>query len=261
MDFPGWALSLVIGGIVACIFLAVNHRGTRITRLRRTNNCCPNDKCLVCYYSRKLTFKAKMGRFRHAVFWKYVDWFSLMSFFGFINGIFWIVILSSEVVSLLTSLGIMMKIPDSFLGLTVFAFGNSIGDFFTNTEIAKLGYYSMATGACWAAPLMSTFHLHLYTYNRSLLKYVLTFNIVDLLISTSIVMLFLQPVATVDGKFPVLVSKILITGLCFLMFTLLCNLFVLGWWNNFHLKRSYGIFLLFLWFAFAITICLETFIQ
>ena len=38
--------------------------------------------------------------------------------------------------------------------MTVFAFGNSIGDVVTNLSIARMGYPTMALGACLGGPML-----------------------------------------------------------------------------------------------------------
>ncbi|KAF7725525.1 hypothetical protein EC973_009555 [Apophysomyces ossiformis] len=67
----------------------------------------------------------------------------------------WIYVLANEMVGLLEALGIILGISESIMGLTVFALGNSIGDFVSNTAIAKMGFPTMAISACYAGPLLS----------------------------------------------------------------------------------------------------------
>jgi sodium/potassium/calcium exchanger 6 len=64
-------------------------------------------------------------------------------------------IVSSEIVAVLQALGVILNLSDGIMGLTVFAFGNSVGDFFTNIMLAKMGYYTMALSASWGAPMIS----------------------------------------------------------------------------------------------------------
>lgn len=62
----------------------------------------------------------------------------LMACIGFVCSCTWISILSNELVALLQAFGILFSISESFLGCTVFAFGNSLLDFLTNIKIAQL---------------------------------------------------------------------------------------------------------------------------
>lgn len=80
---------------------------------------------------------------------------SFLALLGFVVSIAWIATLAAEVVSILKTIGVIMKISDSVLGLTVFAFGNSIGDLVANITIAKLGYPLMALGACFGGPMLN----------------------------------------------------------------------------------------------------------
>ena len=45
--------------------------------------------------------------------------------------------LAGELVSCLSVLGVILNLPPAFLGLTVLAWGNSVGDLFTNTAVAR----------------------------------------------------------------------------------------------------------------------------
>ncbi|CEJ03199.1 hypothetical protein RMCBS344292_17187 [Rhizopus microsporus] len=82
-------------------------------------------------------------------------WFWMTSFVGFFVALNWIFLLANQVVTLLQVLGKIFTMSDSIMGLTVFALGNSIGDFVANTSIAKIGYPTMAISACYAGPLLN----------------------------------------------------------------------------------------------------------
>jgi sodium/potassium/calcium exchanger 6 len=49
----------------------------------------------------------------------------------------------------------LLNFPQGILGLTLLAWGNSLGDFFGNRAMAKAGHASMAITACFAAPLFN----------------------------------------------------------------------------------------------------------
>ncbi|KAG2200287.1 hypothetical protein INT47_000280 [Mucor saturninus] len=82
-------------------------------------------------------------------------WYWTMSFVGFFVALNWIFLLANEVVGLLQALGEIFSISDAIMGLTVFALGNSVGDFVANTAIAKMGFPTMAISACYAGPLLN----------------------------------------------------------------------------------------------------------
>jgi solute carrier family 24 (sodium/potassium/calcium exchanger), member 6 len=79
----------------------------------------------------------------------------LLSFIGFLVGICWIAIIADEVVSLLKTLGVILNISDSLLGLTVFAVGNSSSDLVADITVARLGYPVMALSACFGGPMLN----------------------------------------------------------------------------------------------------------
>jgi Ca2+/Na+ antiporter len=75
--------------------------------------------------------------------------------FGFLSCVMWTYLLSGELVTALLSAGSILRIPSYYLGLTVLAWGNSIGDLFSNISVAKKGMGEMAIGGCYAGPLFN----------------------------------------------------------------------------------------------------------
>nr|CAG8447891.1 8603_t:CDS:10 [Entrophospora candida] len=80
---------------------------------------------------------------------------SLLCFMGFGVAIVWIFLVANEVVGLLQALGQIMGLSDAILGLTIFAMGNSLGDFVANITIAKMGFPMMAMSACFGGPMLN----------------------------------------------------------------------------------------------------------
>ncbi|GIX84388.1 hypothetical protein CEXT_432212 [Caerostris extrusa] len=74
-------------------------------------------------------------------------------YFGFATSVIWVYLIASEIVSLLQTIGIVFKLSDTILGLTVLAWGNSIGDFISNLSVARQGYPRMGISACYGGPL------------------------------------------------------------------------------------------------------------
>ena len=60
-----------------------------------------------------------------------------------------------ELVALLEYFGTLSGIPHEVLGLTVLAWGNSIGDLSTNSAMARRGLSNMAMTACFAGPIFN----------------------------------------------------------------------------------------------------------
>ncbi|XP_050073065.1 putative sodium/calcium exchanger 7 [Anopheles maculipalpis] len=83
---------------------------------------------------------------------RYHKLFTLLSFFGCIQVIY---VVAQEVVSVLETVGIVLKLSKSVLGLSLLAWGNSVGDFFSNVALARQGYGKMAFAACFGGPLLN----------------------------------------------------------------------------------------------------------
>lgn len=80
---------------------------------------------------------------------------SVVAVYGLVMGVFWIDIIAGELVDLLHCVGQVLGIPGAIMGLTVLAWGNSVGDFFTNKSVAKAGKGNMALTACYAGPVFN----------------------------------------------------------------------------------------------------------
>lgn len=80
---------------------------------------------------------------------------SVLCFFGFIVSVAWISTIATEVVGVLKAFGVILRISDAILGLTVFAVGNSLGDLVANITVARLGHQVMALSACFGGPLLN----------------------------------------------------------------------------------------------------------
>jgi len=78
-----------------------------------------------------------------------------LSLLGFFVGICWVATIADEVVSVLKSIGVILNISDSLLGLTIFAVGNSLGDLVADITVARLGYPVMALSACFGGPMLN----------------------------------------------------------------------------------------------------------
>jgi sodium/potassium/calcium exchanger 6 len=83
---------------------------------------------------------------------KYHVAFAVGSFAGSILVIYNV---AKEVVSVMTTVGIISDLTDSMVGLSILAWGNSIGDVFANIALAKQGYQQMAFAACFGGPMFS----------------------------------------------------------------------------------------------------------
>lgn len=73
----------------------------------------------------------------------------LWAFLGFLTSALWINAAATEVVNVLRAVGIVFQLSNTVLGLTLLAWGNSIGDVFSDFTLARQGYARMAFAACF----------------------------------------------------------------------------------------------------------------
>lgn len=76
-------------------------------------------------------------------------YYFLFSFLGFIASALWISAAATEIVNLLRTFGVVFRLSNTVLGLTLLAWGNSIGDFVSDLTLARQGYPRMAFSACF----------------------------------------------------------------------------------------------------------------
>ena len=82
-------------------------------------------------------------------------WHFLLCFLGFAVSITWISSIANEVVGVLKAIGVICNMSDAILGLTIFAFGNSLGDLVADIQVARLGFPYMAFSACFGGPMLN----------------------------------------------------------------------------------------------------------
>eukprot|EP00899_Mesostigma_viride_P023912 jgi/Mesvir1/4705/Mv05631-RA.1 len=113
---PLWAMVLILGGTVGAVSLAVLSKE-----------------------------RPPSGRLVSLV---WVLW-------GFVMSVVWIYLIANELVATLVALGVILGIRPALLGLTVLAWGNSIGDLVSNITIAKGGEAEMAITGSYAGPMFN----------------------------------------------------------------------------------------------------------
>ncbi|XP_071932370.1 cation/calcium exchanger 5 isoform X2 [Coffea arabica] len=74
---------------------------------------------------------------------------------AFVMSVFWISTVAGELLNCLAALGALLKLPPAILGLTVLAWGNSVGDLVADVALAKAGQPAMAMAGCFACPMFN----------------------------------------------------------------------------------------------------------
>jgi sodium/potassium/calcium exchanger 6 len=77
------------------------------------------------------------------------------AYIGFAVAIMWISAFANEIVNILETLGRLIGVSDAILGLTVLAWGNSIGDLVADVTVARNGFPRMGAGAAIGGPAMN----------------------------------------------------------------------------------------------------------
>ncbi|CAG5125829.1 unnamed protein product, partial [Candidula unifasciata] len=77
------------------------------------------------------------------------------AFLGFVVAVIWIYSIANEIVNILQAFGVVLDLSDAILGLTLLAWGNSIGDLIADTTMARQGYPRMGISACFGGPLFN----------------------------------------------------------------------------------------------------------
>ncbi|XWS57568.1 hypothetical protein CRYUN_Cryun09bG0184900 [Craigia yunnanensis] len=74
---------------------------------------------------------------------------------AFVMSVFWISTVAGELLNCLAALGSLLELPPALLGLTVLAWGNSVGDLVADVAVAKAGHPAMAMAGCFAGPMFN----------------------------------------------------------------------------------------------------------
>lgn len=78
-----------------------------------------------------------------------------LALYGFMVAATWIDTVAEALVHVLNFWGVVLRIPGPILGLTILAWGNSMGDLSANITMARKGLANMAMTACFAGPVFN----------------------------------------------------------------------------------------------------------
>ena len=154
-----------------------------------------------------------------------------------IMSIIWIWFIANILIDLLTTIANLMNIPDSFLGMTILAYGNSIPDLILNLSFVRLGYGQMALSGTIAGPLFSI----LIGLGLPLLKMNTKKGIIKINFINKQNLIILLCLGFLVGNLLLLVTQ---AKIC-----------------KYHLNVNIAIIRFVIYFAFLTFICLFTFIQ
>ncbi|KAK9717188.1 Mitochondrial sodium/calcium exchanger protein [Basidiobolus ranarum] len=161
----------------------------------------------------------------------------LCAFITFAMSILWIYVVSNEIVALLASLGTILSLSKAIIGLTVLAWGNSLGDFFADVSMARAGFFRVAFTAVWAGPIQNL----LLTLGITLL--IGCFQSRPAGASLSMATISLPPI-----------SPTIWLGFGFLLFSVvILSGVLLAFYYKFRLPLSLGIMLIFNFVAYLIS--------
>lgn len=80
----------------------------------------------------------------------------LLAFVAFAVAVIWIDFIATEIMAVLFTFGVVFQLSDAILGLTILAWGNSVGDFAADVSMARQNAPRMGFSACYGAPLLNT---------------------------------------------------------------------------------------------------------
>nr|XP_022342297.1 mitochondrial sodium/calcium exchanger protein-like [Crassostrea virginica] len=148
----------------------------------------------------------------------------VFAYVGFMVAVVWIYSVANEVVNILQTFGVVFSISNAVLGLTLLAWGNSIGDLIADTAMARQGFPRIGISACFGGPLFNL-----------LLGIGIPFTIAT--------------IKKGDYKLSITLEEYVLAG--FLALSLLTSLIVVPL-SKFRMSRPYGIGLIVLYVIFLV---------
>lgn len=79
----------------------------------------------------------------------------VFAYIGFVTAVLWISTIANEIVNILQMFGIVFNLSNAVLGLTLLAWGNSLGDLVADTTMARQGFPRTGISACFGGPVFN----------------------------------------------------------------------------------------------------------
>lgn len=86
---------------------------------------------------------------------QYPKWRSIIHVFSLVMSVFWIYQIAKILLDFLDFFALNTKLNQVFVGSTLLAWGNSVGDYFSNSAVSKQGFAVMAVTGCFSGQLFN----------------------------------------------------------------------------------------------------------
>ncbi|KAJ9597482.1 hypothetical protein L9F63_011667 [Diploptera punctata] len=162
---------------------------------------------------------------------------SAFALMGFGSSVVTVYVVVKEVVGVLNAFGLIFSVSDATLGITLMALGNSVGDLVTTLSLAAVGLPRMAFAGCYGGPLL------------------------NVLLGLGLALTLKALINGISGKnYLVKVELGMFAGnvIMYLVAGLLTSLLMLPA-MGFEARRSFGCYLILIYFLFTLNIFLVEF--
>lgn len=159
-------------------------------------------------------------------------WSMFLTIMGVASGLMWTKVLVGILIDMLNTLGVILNLPEAYLGLTILAIGNALPDALTTVALCQQGAGTMAISGGYAGQLFG----YLVGFGVSMLKLTLKdgeqkFNLFDF--------------SEIQDN----LLSLVVIGVAFLV---LAITFIYGILNKFRMKRGFAWVILGLYVLFII---------
>lgn len=159
-------------------------------------------------------------------------WSMILTILGVISGLLWTKVLVGILIDMLNTLGVILNLPEAYLGLTILAIGNALPDALTTISLIQQGAGTMAISGGYAGQLFG----YLVGFGVSMLKLTLKegkqkFNLFDF------------------NEIQENLLSLVVIGVAFLVLSVT---FIYGVLNKFAMKKGFAVVILGLYVLFIV---------